>query len=127
MFPLAVLRYRRIHRDPVLQLEAAVRDYGLQEFPNLFCCHDLIGNRHSKLSALSSQLSAVSSQARQDLTDGRKLRAESYFSFFRARFSIIARISRPSELRLSAACCTIPISWPIAQYRLSPAGRVKLM
>src|SRR5258708_25511639 len=58
MFPFAILRDRRIHGDPVLQLEPAVRNYGLEEFPNLFCGHDLICNRHK--SALSHQLSAIS-------------------------------------------------------------------
>ena len=46
MFPLAILRDRRIYGDPVLQFEAAVRDYGLQEFPNLFCSSNLVCDRH---------------------------------------------------------------------------------
>jgi hypothetical protein len=58
MFPLAILRDRRIHGDPVLQLEAAVRNYGLQELPNLFCGGNLVCDRHK--SALSHQLSAIS-------------------------------------------------------------------
>jgi len=36
--------------------------------------------------------------------------ADSYFSFFRARFAIISRISRPSDVRFITDCCTIPIN-----------------
>jgi hypothetical protein len=46
MFPLAILRNRRIDRDPVLQLEAAMRNDGLQKLPNLLRSHNLVGNRH---------------------------------------------------------------------------------
>src|SRR5258708_7216664 len=150
MFPFAILRDRRIHGDPVFQLEPAVRNYGLEEFPNLFCSHDLICNRHK--SALRHQPSAISkgqkraneqfrirgspwgyrksSKASCPLGGWIKWWVESgrgFFFFFLARFPIIPRIPRPNEVRFITACWTIPINWPAAQYNPNPAGRYQLM
>jgi hypothetical protein len=46
MFPLPILRYRRIDGDPVFETEAAVGDDGLQELPNFFGGNDLVCDRH---------------------------------------------------------------------------------
>ena len=46
MLPLAILRDRRIDRDPVFQFESAIGDDGLQKFANLFGGSNFVGNWH---------------------------------------------------------------------------------
>jgi hypothetical protein len=46
MLPLAILRYRRIDGDPILQFEAAVGNDGLQKFTNLFGSSNFVSDWH---------------------------------------------------------------------------------
>jgi hypothetical protein len=108
LFPIAILRERRVDNNAVPEVKTAVSDDGLKELVDLIGGSDFVHKAAFGYLGLKPQSLFASDAALK------RRSSTCYLSFFLARLAIISRISRPSDVRFITACCAIWIKLLIA-------------